>query len=242
MVLARGADVAAAPAVRVDEHEPVLRSIASGLRFVRGKRALVGSFVIDLLAMTFGMPRALFPVLVAHRLPRGRGGHRRAVRGGGARGDGGRADHRLARARALPRPDSRRRRGRLGAGDRGRGRSARRCSWPRSCSPSPAPPTASAPSAAARSRRRSPPIHMRGRMSSVFMLVVNSGPRLGDVEAGAVASVATPALLGGVTAAWLRGRAGGDRDGVPAARGLRRGRRGSARRGTQRRLTPTLDM
>jgi hypothetical protein len=36
------------------------------------------------------------------------------------------------------------------------------------------------------------PDHMRGRMSSVFMLVVNSGPRLGDVEAGAVASVASP--------------------------------------------------
>src|SRR3954453_17002991 len=43
--------------------EPILRSIATGLRFVRGERALVGSFVIDLCAMTFGMPRALFPVL-----------------------------------------------------------------------------------------------------------------------------------------------------------------------------------
>ena len=36
------------------------------------------------------------------------------------------------------------------------------------------------------------PDHMRGRMSSVFMLVVDSGPRLGDVEAGAVASITTP--------------------------------------------------
>ena len=41
----------------------VLRSIAEGLRFVRGNRALMGSFAIDLMAMTFGMPRALFPVL-----------------------------------------------------------------------------------------------------------------------------------------------------------------------------------
>jgi MFS family permease len=45
------------------EHEPVMRSIRSGLRFVRGLPALLGSFVIDLSAMTFGMPRALFPVL-----------------------------------------------------------------------------------------------------------------------------------------------------------------------------------
>jgi hypothetical protein len=31
---------------------------------------------------------------------------------------------------------------------------------------------------------------MRGRMSSVFSLVVTSGPRLGDVEAGTVAALA----------------------------------------------------
>jgi len=36
------------------------------------------------------------------------------------------------------------------------------------------------------------PDHLRGRMSSVFSLVVASGPRLGDVEAGTVAA------LGGV--------------------------------------------
>jgi MFS family permease len=33
------------------------------------------------------------------------------------------------------------------------------------------------------------PDHMRGRMSSVYMLVVAGGPRLGDVESGAVASL-----------------------------------------------------
>src|ERR671926_1860592 len=46
-----------------EQREPIFRSIATGLRFVRGERALVGSFAIDLAAMTFGMPRALFPVL-----------------------------------------------------------------------------------------------------------------------------------------------------------------------------------
>jgi hypothetical protein len=33
---------------------------------------------------------------------------------------------------------------------------------------------------------------MRGRMSSVFSLVVTSGPRLGDIESGSVASVTSP--------------------------------------------------
>jgi MFS family permease len=45
------------------EHPPILSSIAEGLRFVRSNRALAGSFAIDLVAMTFGMPRALFAVL-----------------------------------------------------------------------------------------------------------------------------------------------------------------------------------
>src|SRR4051812_49858187 len=51
------------PPIGAEEHEPVMRSIATGLGFVRRSQALVGSFVIDLCAMTFGMPRALFPVL-----------------------------------------------------------------------------------------------------------------------------------------------------------------------------------
>jgi MFS family permease len=45
------------------------------------------------------------------------------------------------------------------------------------------------------------PDALRGRMSSVFSLVVTSGPRLGDVEAGAVASIASPrfsVLSGGI--------------------------------------------
>ena len=51
------------PQTDVVDHPPVLRSIAEGLRYVRGNHALVGSFAIDLVAMTFGMPRALFAVL-----------------------------------------------------------------------------------------------------------------------------------------------------------------------------------
>jgi MFS family permease len=38
-------------------------SVWEGLRFLRGRRALQGNFVIDANAMVFGMPRALFPAL-----------------------------------------------------------------------------------------------------------------------------------------------------------------------------------
>ena len=60
--------------------------------------------------------------------------------------------------------------------------------------PPPAEATADSVSAVCRSaiNQTVTPDELRGRMSSVFMLVVASGPRLGDVEAGAVASVATP--------------------------------------------------
>jgi MFS family permease len=40
-----------------------LASIAEGLRFLRGRRVLVSTFVIDIDAMVFGMPSALFPAL-----------------------------------------------------------------------------------------------------------------------------------------------------------------------------------
>ena len=38
-------------------------SIVEGLRFLKGRQALQGTFVIDINAMVFGMPRALFPAL-----------------------------------------------------------------------------------------------------------------------------------------------------------------------------------
>ena len=42
---------------------PGLLSIGEGLRYLRGRRALQGTFLIDINAMVFGMPRALFPLL-----------------------------------------------------------------------------------------------------------------------------------------------------------------------------------
>ena len=38
-------------------------SVVEGLRYLKGKQALQGTFVIDINAMVFGMPRALFPAL-----------------------------------------------------------------------------------------------------------------------------------------------------------------------------------
>ena len=45
------------------ERPSIRRSIGEGLSYVRSNQALTGSFAVDLMAMTFGMPRALFPVL-----------------------------------------------------------------------------------------------------------------------------------------------------------------------------------
>ena len=39
------------------------QEIKDGFSYLRGKRVLISTFLIDLDAMIFGMPRALFPVL-----------------------------------------------------------------------------------------------------------------------------------------------------------------------------------
>jgi MFS family permease len=42
---------------------PGLGSIVEGLRYLRGRQVLQGAYLIDINAMVFGMPRALFPAL-----------------------------------------------------------------------------------------------------------------------------------------------------------------------------------
>ena len=42
---------------------PGLRAIVEGLRYLRGRQAMEGAYLIDINAMVFGMPRALFPAL-----------------------------------------------------------------------------------------------------------------------------------------------------------------------------------
>lgn len=46
-----------------DAARPSLRTVAEGLRFVRRRRVVLSSFVVDFVAMVFGMPTALFPAL-----------------------------------------------------------------------------------------------------------------------------------------------------------------------------------
>jgi len=55
------------------DHRAGLRSIVEGLGFVRGRQAIQGAYLLDINAMVFGLPRALFPALAA------------TVFGGGAR-------------------------------------------------------------------------------------------------------------------------------------------------------------
>ena len=107
----RHARAAAAAAGADRRRAPADRGARSreGLRFVRRNRALMGSFAIDLVAMTFGMPRALFAVLALTVFDAGASGTGAALRLGVGRRDGRRADHRLGRARALARADRDRR-------------------------------------------------------------------------------------------------------------------------------------
>ena len=50
-----------------------MRSMAEGFRYLRGRPALQGTFIADLNAMVFGMPRALFPAIGLVRLGGGAG-------------------------------------------------------------------------------------------------------------------------------------------------------------------------
>jgi MFS family permease len=170
---------------------PVLASIAEGLRYVRGNQALVGSFAIDLVAMTFGMPRALFAVLAV------------SVYGAGAQGTGllYAAVSAGATIAALTTGwiEGVRRLGVIviwavvawGAAIVGVGLVG--SLWPAAALLAVAG-AADSVSAVCRSsiNQMVTPDAMRGRMSSVFSLVVTSGPRLGDLESGSVAGLAGP--------------------------------------------------
>ena len=72
VVAAAGFAIAVLVALRLPALLPVGGSVApgwsslmDGLRFARRQPALLGTFLVDLNAMVFGMPRALFPALAA---------------------------------------------------------------------------------------------------------------------------------------------------------------------------------
>jgi MFS family permease len=181
--------IAAQPPERGQHHDSVLRSITEGLGYVRGNRALVGSFAIDLVAMTFGMPRALFAVLavsVFHAGATGTGVLYAAVPAGAT--VAAVLTGWITHARRL---------GRIviwavlvwGAAISLVG--LMRSLWPAAALLAVAG-AADSVSAVCRSaiNQTVTPNRMRGRMSAVFSLVVTGGPRLGDIESGTVAGAA----------------------------------------------------
>jgi MFS family permease len=178
-----------APAAAAARAEPLRRSIAEGLHYVRGNRALLGSFAADLVAMTFGMPRALFAVLsvsVYHAGAGGTGVLYASVAVGGT--VAALLTGWIRHARRL---------GRIvicavalwGAAIAVAGLMP--SLWPAAAMLALAG-AADSVSAVCRStiNQTVTPEHMRGRMSAVFGLVVTGGPRLGDIESGSVAGAA----------------------------------------------------
>ena len=47
----------------VDAERPSLRRVLEGIRYARSRPELIGTYVVDIVAMTFGMPMALFPAI-----------------------------------------------------------------------------------------------------------------------------------------------------------------------------------
>jgi MFS family permease len=170
------------------------RELTEGFRFLRGRRALQSTFYVDLVAMIFGMPRALFPVLAATQF------------GGGSETVGLLFSAVAVGALA----------GALTAGWVGRvQRQGLAVVWAvavwglgiiafglsgsalgLALGALAVAGAADVVSAVFRSTilQLNVPDDLRGRLSAVHILVVAGGPRIGDVEAGVVASVFTPTV------------------------------------------------
>ncbi len=181
------------PAPTDTEHPPILRSIAEGLHFVRRNRALMGSFAIDLVAMTFGMPRALFAVLALTVFDAGASGTGllyASVSAGAtvAAFTTGWVEHARWLGRIV-----------IGAvvvwGLAIAAAGLMPTIWPAAALLAVAG-AADSVSAVCRSiiNQSVTPEALRGRMSAIFMLVVTSGPRLGDLESGVAASLTTAGI------------------------------------------------
>lgn len=168
-------------------HPTSLRSIFEGFRFLSGRQAIQGAFLIDINATVFGLPRALFPALAS------------TVFGGGATTVG--LLYAAPGAGALL--------GALMTGWVGRVRRQGRAvivavvAWglaitgfglvpwlPAALALLAVAGWADVISAVFRSTiiQLSVPDALRGRLSALQLAVVTGGPRLGDLEAGAVAA------------------------------------------------------
>ena len=59
------------PPLEVEKVVRGRRAVAEGFGYLRGHRLIQSTFVIDLVAMIFGMPQALFPILAVSQFDRG---------------------------------------------------------------------------------------------------------------------------------------------------------------------------
>ncbi len=170
------------------------REMTDGFRFLRGKQVLQATFYVDLVAMIFGMPRALFPVLAATQF----GGGSETV---GILFSAAAAGALLGAVTAGWVRDVRRQGLAVlwavlvwGLGIIAFGLSDGRLWLALGCLA--VAGGADVVSAVLRSTilQQNTPDELRGRLSGLHTLVVAGGPRVGDFEAGVVASVFTPTV------------------------------------------------
>jgi MFS family permease len=170
-----------------------LASVVEGLRFLRGRKNLLMTFVVDINAMVFGMPRALFPALAASHFHGGAqtAGFLYAAPAAGAllvAVSGGWVSHIRRQGLAVV---------------------VAIAVWGGSIAVFgfahllwlgllllAIAGAADSVSAIFRSTilQVAAPQEMQGRLSGVYIVVVAGGPRLGDLESGAVGSVFTPTI------------------------------------------------
>jgi MFS family permease len=180
--------------IREEDQTPSrgLRAIREGFAYLRGRRVLQSTFAVDLIAMVFGMPRALFPVLAAtafHVGPQGLGLLYAAPAAGALAGalTTGWVRHVRHQGRAVLWSVAV-----WGAAIVGFGFSTD-AFWLALLFLAVAG-GADVISAIFRSTilQGTVPDSLRGRLSSIHFMVVVGGPRLGDLEAGVVAQLVTP--------------------------------------------------
>lgn len=169
-------------------------AVREGFAYLRGRRVLASTFVIDIVAMVFGMPRALFPILAATRFR------------GGAEVTGllfsAPAVGALLGAATTGWVKHVRRQGAAviwavvlwGIGIAAFGLVGDRLWLALACLAFAG--GADVISAVFRSTilQLTVPDALRGRLSAIHILVVTGGPRLGDLEAGLVAAAFTPQI------------------------------------------------
>jgi MFS family permease len=173
---------------------PGLRGVVEGFRFLKGRRVLQSTFIADLIAMIFGMPRALFPVLAVTQFHRGEevvGALFSAVAVGallGALTTGWVSGVRRQGLAVLVAVAV------WGLGIVAFGLVGDHLWVAFACLA--VAGAADVISAVFRGTilQQSVPDDLRGRLSAVHIVVVAGGPRVGDFEAGIVASVFTPTV------------------------------------------------